>query len=102
VEAVGENEFAVVVRSLGERGAYFVGKADSTLGQYTFAVNGPAQESDLRLVDSRASIGEEGVGSRSEPRLWLPLMGLALLCLLVEMAVAAGPSWRRLAGREAA
>ncbi len=102
VEAVGENEFAVVVRSLGERGAYSVGKADSTLGQYTFAVNGPGQESDLRLADSRGSIAENNVPSRSEPRLWLPLMGLALLCLLAEMAVAAGPSWRRLAGREAA
>jgi len=121
VEAIGENEFAVVVRSLDERGAYFVRQADSPLagsrdtGPYTFAVNGPGQESALETVDQNivgSNLAIEWVthnrpisltdGSSGQHDLWLWLMGLALLCLFAEMAVAAGPSLSRLAGKEVA
>ncbi len=110
VEAVGENEFAVVVRDLGERGAYSIREDDSpsgngtVAGQYTFSVNGPERESDL------ATVSQNGVGldlairrvARDEPisltgesstlyDLWLWLMAFALLCLFAEMVVAAGP-----------
>jgi len=121
IEAVGENEFAAVIRGLGERGVYALRKTETTAGdgfdggQYTFAVNGPDQESDLETVgqdsldlqstaiwihsDQAISLTR---GSSGGHDLWLWFLGLALLCLLVEMAVAAGPAWGRLVGKEAA
>jgi len=121
VEAVGENEFAVVLRHLGARGAYSVREDDSAsgsapgAGQYTFSVNGPAQESDLETVGRDVvglDLAVEGVArdeiisltgeSSSLYDLWLWLMVFALLCLFAEMVVAARPSLRRLAGKEAA
>ena len=56
VEALGENEFAVVVRDLSQRGVYEVRKESGSADRrrptdiQTFAVNGSDQESDLTTV----------------------------------------------------
>lgn len=127
VEAVGQDDFALIVRDLDRRGIYSIRQTGSDHSKdagefYTFAIGGPSDESDLSTVTeselgaspgsaSEASENESIVENKAksliwiesnEPisllggsligyDLWLYLLIAAILCLVAEMAVAAGP-----------
>lgn len=122
VDAVGPDRFAITLRNLTERGEYrlfadkpvdpaAVGKADTArhgpdrLWQIDLAVNGQADESDLKTINDEEfhkrvgttpvrwverveTIGLEGSAVRGQET-WKWLMAAALVCLLAELAILA-------------
>jgi len=130
VEAVGSDDFALIVRNLDRRGIYTIrhlGPDDSAASErsqvfYTFAACGPSEESNLAAVNKDSLTGiassdsaapssvsptesliwvEANVpisllgGSMIGYDLWLYLLIAALVCLVAEMVVAAGPATRK-------
>ncbi len=102
VEAVGADQFAVVARGVDQRDVYAIHRRDTGDGSsteiYSFAVNGPTEESQLacvvsdtfpsrdRWLGTNDTISLAGGAARRD--LWLYLLGLAAACLLAEMLVA--------------
>jgi len=123
-DAVGADRYAVTAANPARRGHYQLaafapaaGGRESPLWEVPLAVNGPAEESDLRGPEpaSGKSDAAEGlwVADRSEvaqeasaagQNLWRWFMLAALVCLLLELGVLAAPMlgradvpvWRRL------
>lgn len=122
VEALSENTYGLIVRSVGKRGAYRVRRERSQAAEQEsrkddswemlLAVNGPAAESELTAVGEdglRERMGQtefRWVGPEGDIRVegvalighnyWKYLMVVVLACLLVEMLFLAAP---RLGGR---
>ena len=107
VEAIGENEYGVVVRSLGRRGTYEIQRRSSenetadSAWVMALACNGPAEESQLDSIDQKAfedrlqltnvrwlNSGDE-ISLEGKTYLghdvWKYLLLGVLVCLLVEM-----------------
>ncbi len=118
VDAIGPDEFALTLRNLNQRGLYTVSArsrgdrdaAESLLWETRMAVNGPESESDLTPISARDAtarlagtsavwleagdpISLEGAKVSGQD-LWKWLMLLVLVCLLLELAVIAGPAWQ--------
>ena len=122
VEALSENTYGLILRSVGRRGLYRIRRERSQAAQEAgrkddswemlLAVNGPAAESELSAMDEdglRERMGRtelRWIGPEEDIRVegvalighnyWKYLMVLALACLLVEMLFLAAP---RLGGR---
>jgi len=131
VEAVGRDDFALIVRNLDRRGIYTIRRSatddnenvDAGRTFYTFALNGPSKESDLEAITQEDLTDEDDDIASDDTRpaavpiiwidpdepisllggsligydLWLYLLIAAMLCLALEMVIAAGPLPR---GRE--
>ena len=125
VEALGQSEFGVIIRSLDQRGTYRLsrqappggGESAEAPWSVSLAVNGPASESELasvtrqelmdrleaprvRWVDLDQEITLDGQTTLGFG-VWKWLMLLALACLLAEMAAVARPGARQEAHPEA-
>jgi len=122
VDALGSDRYGIVVRNLPHRGFYRIAAAGTQPGpgpaanppDVLVAVNGPAQESELKTLDEaglrermegaqyRWIAGEESIRLLSAQlageELWKWLLAAVLGCLVLEMAVLGWP----LAGRERA
>lgn len=128
VEALGPDEFGVIVRNVTQRGIYRImvrrSNADNAepIAVYPFAVNGPAQESEL--IPLKRTGFEELISSNDKPAdpnnpasnrmfwvdrgesvnlngttawgqsLWWWCAALMLTALLAEMAICAWPGWK--------
>jgi hypothetical protein len=109
-DAVGPDRYAVTAANPARRGHYQVtavatsaGGRESQLWEVPLAVNGPAEESDLRGPGAASKPGAAEnlwVADRSEnaqeastagQNLWKWLMLAALVCLLLELAILAAP-----------
>jgi hypothetical protein len=120
-DALGSDRYGIVVRNLPQRGFYRIAAAGPQPGatpaaagppEVLLAVNGPAQESELKTLDEAGLrermegaqyhwiAGEESIRLLSAQlageELWKWLLAAMLGCLVLEMAVLGWP----LAGRE--
>jgi hypothetical protein len=127
VEALGGDEYGLTIRNVTQRGIYKVrqyrnvseGTTNDPIAVTPFAVNGPAEESQLQSLtqlkfaelnqskESNATVKPAIIWiERGEPvnlsstaawgeSLWWWFALTVLLCLLFEMLIAAWPSWNR-------
>lgn len=116
VDAVGSDRYAVTLHRPAMRGLYHVSVTNANGGgheqkvrEFALAVNGPAEESQLRPVGgigtrveqpeeqlwTASGIAPIGEGQVGAPYLWRRWMAVAWACLLVELVVLGSPFSRR-------